>query len=151
MAPVPLILPKYEFGGYDMDTPTEIPTTGEVRDVARWIWHNLVPKSGKCSSVQGELLRAVEKLSWEAQNNGNMNWDSGFEILLDFLESTLCNELGLADEMKKSVQEDLGKLRDYERPCTDDVVYQRLTEAVIAYCRLHPRLIAKPADPLLHR
>jgi hypothetical protein len=93
----------------------------------------------------------VEKLSWEAQNNGNANWDSGFVILLDFLESTLCDEPGIADRMRESLREDLGVLRDYECPYTEEDLYDRLTEAVVAYCRLHPRLIPKPVNPSLHR
>ena len=134
-----------------METPTEIPLSGDTREVARWIWRNAVPKSGQSSTIQGELLRAVEKLSWEAQNNGNINWDSGFVILLDFLESTLCDEPGVADDVKESLREDLGVLRNYEYPCTEEGLYDRLTEAVVAYCRLHPRLIPKPANPSLHR
>jgi hypothetical protein len=134
-----------------MNTPTEILLAGSTSEVARWVWHNLVPKSGQCSSVQGELLRAVEKLCWEAQNNGNINWDSGFEILLDFLESNLCNEPCLPDETRESVQEDLGALRNYEYPYTEQDLYDRLTEAVVAYCRLHPRLIPKSPNPSLHR
>jgi hypothetical protein len=58
----------------------------------------------------------VEKLSWEAHNNGNVNWDAGFVILLDFLERTLCDEPGIADDMRESLREDLGVLRDYESP-----------------------------------
>jgi hypothetical protein len=134
-----------------MDTLTEIPVAGDTGKVARWIWHNLVPKSGQCNTVQGELIRSVEKLSWEARNNGNINWDSGFEILLAFLENTLCEEPGIADDMKESIRKDLGMLRDYEYPCTEEDLYDRLTEAVVAYCRLHPRLIPKPANPSLHR
>jgi hypothetical protein len=134
-----------------METPTEIPVSGDTREVGHWIWRNLVPKSGQCSTIQGELLRAVEKLSWEAQNNGNVNWDSGFVILLDFLESTICDEPGIADEMKKSLLEDVTVLRDYEYPYTEEDLYDRLTDAVVAYCRLHPRLIPKPVDPSLHR
>jgi hypothetical protein len=134
-----------------MDTPIEIPTAGNTHEVARWIWRNLVPKSGQCSTVQGELLRTVEKLSWEAHNNGNGNWDSGFDILLDFLERTLCSEPGIGDEMKGAIREDVGVLRNYEYPCFDESVYDRLTAAVVAYCRIHPRLIEKPPNPLLHR
>jgi hypothetical protein len=123
-----------------MDNPIDIPVSADTREVARWIWRNLVPKSGQCSTVQGELVRAVEKLSWEAQNNGNINWDAGFEILLDFLERTLCEEPQIGDELKQSIKDDLHTLRDYESPYTEDDLYDRLTSAVVAYCRLHPRL-----------
>jgi hypothetical protein len=39
-----------------------IDTSGNDDDVAAWIWHDLVPKSGQADTVQGELLRAIEKL-----------------------------------------------------------------------------------------
>jgi len=134
-----------------MSAPTEIPLWDNVHYVAKWIWHNLVPKSGQCDTVQGELLRAVEKLSWDAQNNGNVNWDSGFEMLLDFLEQTLCNEPQVPAKLKLAIRKDLDLLRDYERPYTDDDLYERLTEAVIGYCRLHPQLISRSVNPRLKR
>ena len=49
------------------------------------IWQQFVPKSEQAETVQGELLRAVEKLRDEAIRNGNGNWDNGFEILLNYL------------------------------------------------------------------
>ena len=124
-----------------MDTPTEIPLSPDSNEVARWIWRNLVPKSGQCSSIQGELLRAVEKLLWEAQNNGNINWGAHFEILIDFLEIILCNDPQISQDLKSSVRDDLAVLRDYESPCLEIELFDRLTEAVVTYCRLHPRLI----------
>lgn len=42
------------------------------------IWKKLVPKQGQADTVQGELLREVEKLRHEAWNNGNINWDDNF-------------------------------------------------------------------------
>lgn len=41
----------------------------------RIIWRNFVPKSGQADSLQGEMLRQIEKLRYEAQNNGNINWE----------------------------------------------------------------------------
>jgi hypothetical protein len=52
-----------------------IDTSGDDHSVAIWIWRHMVPKSGQSGTVQGELLRAVEKLRWEAQSNGNINRD----------------------------------------------------------------------------
>ena len=89
---------------------TEIPIHDNPDTVARWVWKNLVPKSGQSAWVQGELLRCVEKLCWEAQNNGNCNWDEGFEILADYLESTLCGEPGFSDGARRSVLDDVARL-----------------------------------------
>ncbi len=134
-----------------MNTDRDIPLSGESSDIAKWVWRNLVPKSGQCNTVQGELLRAVEKLRWEAQNNGNINWDDGFASFIDFLETTLCAEPGLSDTAKSSIRDDLAILRDCESPQIDDDVYDRLTARVVAFCRLHPRLNARAIDPNLRR
>ncbi len=53
------------------------------------IWKRCVPRTGQAKTVEGELLRGVEKLRDESLRNGNCNWDRGFEIILDFLESHL--------------------------------------------------------------
>jgi len=63
---------------------------------ARTIWKTYVPPSGQAKTVQGELLRAVEKLRDEAQRNGNVNWDDGHKILARFVRTTLIDS-GLFD------------------------------------------------------
>jgi len=52
---------------------------------AKFIWKNYVPKSGQADTVQGELLRVIEKLRYEAQDNGNINWDDGFEMFCHYI------------------------------------------------------------------
>jgi hypothetical protein len=43
---------------------------------AKHLWRTYVPKQGQSETVQGELIRAIEKLRDEAQRNGNGNWDN---------------------------------------------------------------------------
>jgi hypothetical protein len=107
------------------------------------------PHIRQCDTVQGELLRAVEKLAWETRNNGN--WDSGFEILSDFLESTLCAESLLSDPLRWSVRHDLDRLRDFKPLYPEEDLFDRLREAVVASCRHHPRLLPRAINPSLHR
>lgn len=56
----------------------------------RFIWKNYVPQSGQSDVLQGELLRQIEKLRFEAQSNGNINWDEDFSWFCDFIKETLC-------------------------------------------------------------
>jgi hypothetical protein len=58
---------------------------------------------------------------------------------------------GLTDTAKASIRDDLAILRDFECPEVDDDVYDRSTAQVVAFCRLHPRLIAREIDPNLRR
>jgi hypothetical protein len=61
---------------------SRVPASSASYEVdAKRIWKTCIPPSGKATTVQGELLRAVEKLRDEAQRNGNANWDDGHAIL----------------------------------------------------------------------
>lgn len=53
------------------------------------LWKSSVPKSGQAKSLQGELLREIEKLRHEAQDNGNINWDEDYSYFCDFIVSSL--------------------------------------------------------------
>jgi hypothetical protein len=133
---------------------TTVNLEGSEDDIARWIWINIVPKSGQASSLQGELLRAIEKLRWEAQSNGNINWDACFAMFVDFLGNHLLAEPRFTKESKAEIAADLDRLRhflpvdDLENddeagglPYVEDDLYDRLTSHVVRYCRLHPQLI----------
>ena len=138
----------------------KIDLSGDDHAVASWIWKNLVPKSGQASSIQGELLRAVERLRWEAQGNGNINWDEGFIALIDFLEKTLSTLAFCSDDDRRRLKSDLDRLRnflpvdqlesDLERenlPYVEDDLYDRLTDFVIAFARANPTPLAHEKNP----
>ena len=149
--------------GPDRSGVEEIPCGGDDHEIASWIWKNQVPRSGQSLSVQGELLRAVEKLRYEAQSNGNINWDANFEKLIDFLHQNLVKRSTLPDEMKLSILADLSRLRnflpvdkledhsqDHLLPYIQDDLYNRLTSGVVEFSRLNTKLIRRGADPELH-
>jgi hypothetical protein len=137
-----------------MNAPHEINLTGSDDDVARWIWQTLVPKSGQAAFVQPEILRAIEKLRWEAQTNGNINWDDRFEMLIDFIEEKFTSQACLSNDTLVSIRNDLNRLRRFrpvndlnddsqiaELPYIDDDLYDRLIRRLIEYCRIHPQLV----------
>ncbi len=51
-----------------------------------------MPKNGQSDTVEGELIRAVEKLRYEAQYNGNGNWDGGFGRFCQYIWGILNDE-----------------------------------------------------------
>ncbi|WP_200934125.1 hypothetical protein [Massilia sp. Leaf139] len=142
--------------------PARIPCEGDDDAVAAWIWRHLVPRSGQSLTVQGELLRAVEKLRHEAQGNGNINWNEHFEKLIDFLHTHLVRRGALPSGMALAVLADLARLRNFlpvealehddqadGLPYVDDDLYDRLTAAVVAFARMHTLVIPRGADPEL--
>lgn len=144
--------------------PEKIPCDGNDHQTASWIWKNLVPKAGQSLTLQGELLRAVEKLRYEAQSNGNINWDDNFDRFIDFLHEHLVIRSTLPDATKLSIVADLSRLRDFLPvdqleehsqdqllPEIEDELYDRLTSGVVAFSRLNSTVIPRETDPGLYR
>lgn len=143
---------------------THIDLKGSNDDIARWIWKTLVPKLGPAEYVQAEVLRAIEKLRWEAQGNGNINWDDRFEMLADFIASTLTSQACFSEEAKASIRQDIHRLKNFlppneltdrsqipELPYVEDDLYDRLTEHLICFCRQSPSLIQFTPNPDQYR
>jgi len=118
---------------------------------AKTLWKSSVPASGQADTVQGELLRAVEKLRDEGMRNGNVNWDEGHEMLLNFLRSTLLGDDTLCAEPKVALARDLDRLANYEQPVTRDDLYDRIVDYLMEWCIAHPTPIPHPPNPQLHR
>ena len=104
-------------------------------DEARTIWMTKVPPDGQADTIEGELLRAVEKLRREAQGNGNINWDEGFEILIRFLRAHLLDAAIYPDDVLKITRAVLDRISDPDRPVVDDGPYDELGDRVVEWYR----------------
>lgn len=79
------------------------PFKQQYMEECKFIWKNYVPKNGQAHVLQGELLRQIEKLRCEAQDNGNINWDDDYEFFCDFLRDTLSKQTFLSHSDKSRV------------------------------------------------
>jgi hypothetical protein len=100
---------------------------------AQDIWKNFVPPSGQAATVQGELLRAIEKLRDEAMRNGNGNWDRGFDLLLWYLRERLLDPKVFAPAAIEKTSQTLDRLADFEQPYLNDDLYDELGDRVVEY------------------
>ena len=82
-------------------------------DECKYIWENYVPKSGQSECLQGELLREIEKLRCEAQDNGNINWDDDYSYFCDFIVRAL-NAQSIFSDMEK---EETARIMNYINEC----------------------------------
>ena len=97
--------------------------------------------------MQGELIRAVEKLRDEAQRNGNVNWGADHVRLAEYVRDTLVSS-GLFDaEAEREIREDVGRLLDFEHPETSDEPYDRLTDRLVEWSCEQPGPVAREPDP----
>jgi hypothetical protein len=97
------------------------------------IWRQFVPKTGQADTVQGELLRAVEKLRDEAMRNGNGNWDRGFDLLLSYLRERLLDPRVFAPAAIEITAQTLDRLANFKQPYLDDDLYDKLGDRVVEY------------------
>lgn len=118
---------------------------------ARRLWQTAVPPQGQAHTVQGELLRAVEKLRDEARRNGNSNWDDGHAILVEFLRDTLMGADVFDPTAQDEITKDLARIAQVDPPETSDVPYDRLTDRVIEWCHAHPEPVPHRHNPRLRR
>jgi len=118
---------------------------------ARDLWRTYVPRAGQAESVQGEMVRAVEKLRDEAQRNGNVNWDDGFEILARFLRDTLVTSGLFVPTTVEQIERDIVRLLHFDVPETSDEPYDRLTDRVVEWARAHPDPVPHKHNRDLHR
>ena len=116
-------------------------------DEARRIWAEQVPARGQADTVLGELLRGIEKLRWEAQNNGNINWSDQFDRLADFIEETLAQSEAFDAAAVAEVHADMARLRNFEEPETDDEPYDRLSDRVVEWSRMQDGPVPRQHDP----
>jgi hypothetical protein len=104
-------------------------------DEARTIWMTKVPPNGQADTIEGELLRAMEKLRREAQGNGNINWDEGFEILIRFLRTHLLDAAIYPEDVLKATRAILDRLSRPGLPVVEDGPYDELGDRVVEWYR----------------
>jgi len=113
---------------------------------AKALWQTYVPKRGQADTVQGELIRAVEKLRDEAQRNSNINWGKNHVLLAEYLRDTLTHS-GLFDEVATAeIQRDVARLLNYKYPETSNEPYDRLTDHIVEWARAHPAAVPRQPD-----
>jgi hypothetical protein len=117
-------------------------TEEEYFDKAKFIWQNYVPKSGQSNYVQGELLRAVEKLRDEAQRNGNINFhEKCHGILITYLRTKLSDKKVFDQKKISQINIDLNRLSIEDQPYTEDDIFDRIAERIVDWYMVYPELI----------
>ncbi|MCZ8495090.1 hypothetical protein [Priestia megaterium] len=121
-------------------------------DEAKEIWVKHVPKSGQSDVVEGEVIRAIEKLRCEAQGNGNANWDKGFEMLVLYILDVLNDPAVFRSAVLAEIKADIHTLlTSTEDPYLEDDVYDRLTDRVIEWHMAKGGPIKREKNPQLYR
>ncbi|NDV96558.1 hypothetical protein D0T84_16785 [Dysgonomonas sp. 521] len=125
----------------------EFPTNLKYPDVAKKIWKEMVPLRGQAPTVQGELLRIVEKLRDEACRNGNINYSKDHKLMAKFVKDTLIDSDTFEKGEKKQIKEYIKLLSVANRPYIEDDAYDYLTDRICEFYNKHPEPIPHSPNP----
>jgi hypothetical protein len=143
-----LIITVLTFG---CDNGNEKMTADEYLETGKFIWKTYVPKSGQAETVQGELLRAIERLADEAQRNGNVNFNKDCHgIFISFIRQYLNDEKLFDKATIKQINQDLDTISIEDQPYTDDDLYDRLRDRIIDWYLNNKTLIPNVKNPTLN-
>lgn len=110
-------------GHSDIIVPEDKSTNGQFK----YLWNYLVPGGGAAATVQGEVIRIVGRLGYEALEMGYVNWDEDFVKMSDFWLETV----GAAEEAMTVVKQRKAGEADIDA----------LTEVAVAWVADHPQPI----------
>lgn len=108
--------------------------------------HDLVPPSGAASSVQGEILRSVNRLAGEERRNGNMNWSEGYIQFVDFLRLHLLDNTTFDSARCSELSAHLTTVEQHVRQSQGlqkiDAAFSALIRAAVDFCEAHSTALA---------
>ena len=114
------------------DVHSQKMTPEKYLELGQYIWKTYVPKSGQAQTVQGELLRAIEKLADEAQRNGNINFNANCHgLFIAYLKNYLTDSTVFDEQTIRQINKDLDRISVGGEPYTADDLYDRLRERII--------------------
>ncbi|MGL4695726.1 ankyrin repeat domain-containing protein [Enterococcus larvae] len=107
------------------------------------LWELLVPGSGSCQTLQGEVIRITGKVADEIFRNGGGNWDRDFNMMVHSLNNSFKTGTPLSENQ---LQETALLTKAIARGNGDEEL-ARLSELAVHWVLLNPTPIAleKPA------
>ncbi len=102
------------------------------------LWDLLVPDSGQCRTLQGEVIRIAGRVGHEVYDNGGINWDRSFGKLLDQYLRVVSSGVSLPPDSLSRAEAAVASLksRSMSHQAVDDI-----TELAVAWVRLNPVLV----------
>ena len=99
------------------------------------LWQLLVPTSGQCETVQGEVIRIAGKVGYEIYNNGGVNWRRSFTALLRQYLTIVASGQALAPADLARAKEAVASLKARSMDNDDAKV---ITQLAVRWVQLNP-------------
>ena len=106
------------------------------------LWKKLVPPRGHADTVQGEVIRCSGKLAHELMDNGAMNWDRDYRMMLKKMPEYFQMGNPLEQKMQQEAEAIVSKILTMQHPEMIDKEPERLMEFAVEYVRRNPNPIS---------
>lgn len=117
-----------------------------------FLWEKYVPISGQAETVQGELIRIIERLENEIAGNAKANWDSEFVMMAHYLRDTLLASGIFTKEIENEIFKDIQVLsRLPDEVATEKYYYDRLRRRIVEWYWRNKTSVKHTFNPELHR
>lgn len=101
------------------------------------LWEFLVPVSGKCATIQGEVIRITGRIDNESKGNAGVNWDTEYRKMLKALLDYLRQGTSLDEEDIQATQQAINSIDDCKAcGCWDET--DRLKELSVKWVKQNP-------------
>jgi Ankyrin repeats (many copies) len=106
------------------------------------LWDLLVPSSGACKTMQGEVIRIAGRIGDELHRNGGCNWDGDYDAMIRAFCDHVASHIALATN---ELAECTAMIRQRSRISTEKGEgTARLAELAVKWVSLNPMPIALP-------
>lgn len=102
------------------------------------LWDQLVPDSGQCRMLQGEVIRIAGRVGHEVYDNGSINWDRSFGKLLDQYLRVVSSGVLLSPDSIARAEAAVASLKS--RSMSHEAV-DEITKLAVAWVHLNPVLV----------
>lgn len=111
-------------------------STDIIDDLHSVLWTNLVPTSGACESIHGEMIRAMGRISLEMTSNSNNNWIYGkFSINEDGYPQGYLVDF---EERKENYSPDVSKCTTTHEELKSATLFDEMLNLTQSYLKKHP-------------
>ncbi len=125
---------------HDGKSPIEVDESLSTMEQYRALWEFLVPASGKCVTMQGEVIRIIGRIDDESNRNGGANWDIQYRKMIGALAKYFLQGNALSKEEMEEAQNDINEINNCKAACVvSQNAIDKLMELAVKWVIKNPK------------
>lgn len=102
---------------HDGKSLIEVDKSISIGEQHRALWEFLVPSSGRCVTMQGEVIRITGRIDDESNRNGGANWDTEYRKMLEALTKYFLQGNALDKDEIEDINNAINEINNHKAAC----------------------------------